>query len=235
MKLRTVTITGADDRTSEHDLERLSRIYPFVEWGLLLSDQRTGAEPRYPALRELRRMAMTQTRKSVHLCGNLARCAAEGRGFPIETALQLVEGAKRVQINLGRSIDRYPDIYNYIRFDWRQRLDIIIQAYSFDIAAIEPAVSGSDSVVFLHDASGGRGISGAFQTPPNRRFVGYAGGIWLENLEDKIEAILSMDAPNDFWIDIETGARTDDWFDIDKCEQILSIAQKYIEVPCPST
>lgn len=35
--LRRVTLTGADDTVSPHELAALSARYPFVEWGILVS------------------------------------------------------------------------------------------------------------------------------------------------------------------------------------------------------
>ena len=71
---------------------------------------------------------------------------------------------------------------------------------------------------FLYDRSGGRGV------PPKRLpkwhesngFVGYAGGIGPGNVIDVLKGITA----EDFWIDMESGVRTDDWFDLDKVEDV---------------
>jgi hypothetical protein len=37
MRLKTVTITGADDAVDPEELLQIQQRYPFVEWGILLS------------------------------------------------------------------------------------------------------------------------------------------------------------------------------------------------------
>ena len=38
MKLRTVTITGADDSVEPKEIAELTKGFPFVEWGILLEN-----------------------------------------------------------------------------------------------------------------------------------------------------------------------------------------------------
>lgn len=47
MILDRVTITGADDSISPSGLLPLTKKYPFVEWGILVSVTKIGV-PRYP-------------------------------------------------------------------------------------------------------------------------------------------------------------------------------------------
>jgi hypothetical protein len=41
--LERVTITGADDSTSIDEMLALSRRFPFVEWGILVSKRHEGS------------------------------------------------------------------------------------------------------------------------------------------------------------------------------------------------
>lgn len=235
MPLKLMTITGADEATDPHDLEDMSREYPFVEWAFLLSTNKTGQEARYPALRYLAAAGKSNIRKAVHLCGSLARCAAEDTGWAIETALTMVAGARRVQINLGRGIDQYPGLWRALREKTHAvKVQIILQAYDFEIPTVQAAtgaysVDGAEDgkVVFLHDASGGRGIVTNFQPPNTSNFTGYAGGINPDNIEAKLAEAHAF-CRNPFWIDVESGVRTDDRLDLGKVRQVLEAAKHYI-------
>ena len=48
IKLKCVTMTGADEDTDISRMIYLSRRYPFVEWGVLISATRSGQQNRYP-------------------------------------------------------------------------------------------------------------------------------------------------------------------------------------------
>jgi phosphoribosylanthranilate isomerase len=74
-----------------------------------------------------------------------------------------------------------------------------------------------DSIDYLFDTSGGRGeIPLAVPGHNKARLVGFAGGITPENV---LRWIGSVNAQN-YWIDMESGVRTDDWLDLDKCEAV---------------
>jgi hypothetical protein len=74
MKLKYVTLTGADEKTNIKDLAELSKEYPFVEWAFLLSNS-TG-RPRYPSLgwisAAIYQLPLSGSNVAIHLCGSLA-------------------------------------------------------------------------------------------------------------------------------------------------------------------
>src|SRR5690242_537210 len=83
MKLCEVTLTGADDQTSPLRLVELSKQYPFVEWGILVSEKQSGC-PRFPsdlwqenfvvAVRD----AGHPVNVSCHVCGSWVRSLLVG-------------------------------------------------------------------------------------------------------------------------------------------------------------
>jgi hypothetical protein len=85
MKLYSVTITGVSDDTDIGGLIDLYVQYPFVEWGVLLSETASGTKPRYPSaewIKDLRMALYTdrhtfgckpQPRFAAHLCGKTMR------------------------------------------------------------------------------------------------------------------------------------------------------------------
>ena len=86
-------------------------------------------------------------------------------------------------------------------------------------------------VSVLLDASGGQGIDTPIKVLPNAGNpfkVGYAGGFNPENVADKLRYLLTNDEVGDFWIDMESGVRTDDWFDLDKVRRVLAICNDVI-------
>ena len=94
------------------------------------------------------------------------------------------------------------------------------------------------NVSILDDASGGTGIynpmnfSNHFDTTPQ----GYAGGITENNVVATVQQLCAMPAgrgPHDpqdvsFWIDLESGARTHDTFDLDKVRRILLLTKDFV-------
>jgi len=232
MNLRRVTFTGVDDTTDLNTLVALNEQYPFAEWAMMVSTTHTGLAPRFPSLTTLEKIADLNIQKAVHLNDSLARCAAEDTGYPMETALQLVRGAKRIQINLFQEIDRYPEIFHKIQHKAiTLSVQVVLQTYGFDIPAVATAHNSTSrgSVVFLHDSSGGRGIAGDFEQPINGDFVGFAGGIRAENVLAKLEQIQALDFASPFWIDIESSVRTDDVFDLNKVERLLRLVEPFVQ------
>ena len=231
MKLKSVTFTGIDDATDLDRVAQLSWEYPFVEWGVLMSATRTGIDPRYPSLATMAKVSDIGINPSVHLCGRLARDLAEVKGFSIQAALQFNPGARRIQVNLGRAVDQYDDLFYRLRSRARHfGVQIIMQAYGFDSPSVMLGAGVySDDVVFLNDASGGEGIAGDFQAPVSKSRVGFAGGICPENVLAKIEQVNALPGDNEYWIDMESGVRTGNLLDLDKCEAVLKIAKHCIQ------
>jgi hypothetical protein len=50
----------------------------------------------------------------------------------------------------------------------------------------------------------------------------------------KLRTLLEYPSDEMFWIDMETRVRTEDWFDLDKVEQVLEICDCLIKEYSPS-
>lgn len=199
-----ITFTGLDAWTDLRRVANLSSRYP-IEWGVLFSPKRQGVDPRYPDGETLSAiMWMAGIQKAAHLCGDHARSIMQsGECGPIPVDLFYFD---RVQVNHA-SPD--PLAINAFRDGWG-RFRCIAQSRGSEFPA-------DTSVDWLHDLSGGRGEAGAFWPEHPGRLVGYAGGINPENVASVIAGI-NADAP--YWIDMESGVRTDDRLDLDKCEAV---------------
>jgi hypothetical protein len=245
-----VTITGADDGVSAADLSRLSRLFPFVEWAILVSSSREGTA-RYPNRRwifeDLAFVAAAHERElgrpmnlAIHVCGSVSRQVQSG-DMSILLPYVLM-GAQRFQIN-GFEL-KYLDVLERARvesplmvkgFD-RDRdgepddVQFILQArdaLQLDAArlATEKAPVGSTSI--LYDASGGRGISPVLVRVIDRLgvTVGLAGGINPENVFDQLQRAEDCGYS---WIDMESGVRTsDDRFDFAKVLAVLETSRGF--------
>ena len=232
MKLTRVTITGADDKVDPEALSGLSTMYPFVEWGILFSESREGQE-RYPSFEWRERLERVWEQNpamklSAHLCGSLARRTLMGNEGWIRSASSCPY--MRVQLNgFGRS-----------GYDGLRKLALthesrqwILQAVDSDTLERAYALYRLDGPLFaiLHDASGGTGTAPrSWPVPLPMQHVAYAGGITLENLEEtvatlsRLQSLEPAEDPKTFGVDLETGARTDDQFDLRKAALILSKA-----------
>ncbi|HKY40721.1 MAG TPA: hypothetical protein VJN18_32525 [Polyangiaceae bacterium] len=237
MKLTRITITGADDHVDPEALVQLSAEFPFAEWGVLRAGADRLGSPRYPTSSWVQRFDAvvkdTSVNWALHPCGEVSRHVMAGS--PIMFAALKAVSAKRVQLN-GFSKWRLPmlmlaELLPEVEFILQvQRHDALQNAYHLN--------REHTNVSILWDASGGRGIDDGWNDVPypddtQGPRMGWAGGITPENIVEKIEMVLAendlpvlRDVP--FWLDLESGARTDDRFDMDKVRLILEMAKPFV-------
>jgi hypothetical protein len=223
MYLNKVTITGADDEVSHSELRRISKEFPFVEWGILFSAARTGT-PRYPSDEWVASMPVMPL--AAHLCGSYARDVLDGSGFCLPSHLY-----QRVQVNGWRPSPLFVELARL----WR-RLEFILQAKnepSLKAAADEVRAIGRNyyAASVLLDPSGGRGIDAQAEwvAPPPGISVGYAGGINPDNVVDVIERLNAIPLEQSYWIDMESGVRIDDQFDLTQVVRVLELARPFVK------
>lgn len=228
--LHCVTITGADDSIAPDDLIDLTARYPFVEWGILFSQDRFGT-PRYPSMKWVDWLTDIAAEQSIplsaHLCGRFARAA-----LAADWAWQRALGGKdwffgRVQINCGHNPE--PAIGPMLR-EWPTTQRVIVQCSDKNQHWIEGAVEDGARFDVLYDTSGGRGI-----LPPrwpmaiDGALCGYAGGLGPENIADNMPCFIEAAGGRSFWIDMESKVRSDDgaFFDLSKAERALKAARPF--------
>lgn len=201
-----ITFTGADDWTDIRGMMALSGQYP-IEWGILFSPTRQGVDPRYPGGDAQSRFWWSGLRLAAHLCGEHSRRVMEGKMPDIPVDLWFCD---RVQINHA---DPRPDLAaQFVEVFGAHRAIVQCRA-AFPI---------SDSHVdWLFDQSGGRGaLPQGWPSHHGDRLRGFAGGINPENVA-KIVGRLEVSGP--YWIDMESGVRTDDHFDLKKVRQVCEL------------
>jgi hypothetical protein len=243
VKLTRVTITGADDAVDPQALLDLSLAYPFVEWGLLRSRKlnevqgsawyRTGA-PRYPSPLWRDSFGHAATQRGVpinlaaHLCGILSREALAGEDqwwHQDSLSYQRIQlnGFSKFMLPMLRCANLHPGATWILQVqDWAPL------KHAGELAAMHENVAG------LWDKSGGRGVadkSGSWFDWPWSSGVrlGYAGGINPDNAAIAAEQVTRLiHGTGETWLDMESGVRTDDRFDIGKVRAVLAAVKPFV-------
>lgn len=211
--IKRVTFSGIDQWTKVKDVVEIYKSYPFVEFAYLYTENRNAGN-RYPQPVILKGYKKAGVPMAVHICGKAAHEVMKtGDWSPVYSAIgQYMDMFDRIQINIPKT-SRFS---RSVEFPADKK--IIIQIHPgteemFSCYKSNPNVQG------FQDGSGGHGIVCEDWMKPETGFFGYAGGICPENVVSvigKIEAV----CPSDFWIDMETGIRTNDRFDVEKCRQV---------------
>lgn len=227
--LRKVTLTGIDEKTNLDKLEQLTHKYPFVEWGVLLSHDRMGKDPRYPSIEWIKTLQPYVFPLSGHLCGRWVRdFIDDGTAFMDYADIYpvLLDLFQRVQLNISHLLTKLDarklkqSISKPSVAHWR----FIVQVGDSGV----PSWFDDMDVDYLHDCSGGRGVTADFLPAANGGNIGYAGGLKPENLEAELARIAAVAQGHLVWIDAESGVRTDQVFDLKKAEDFLAIASEYV-------
>lgn len=204
MKPEFITFTGLDTQTDIDRVIDISSRYR-VEWGVLFSPKRQGTDNRYPDLAafspSLIRLRTAGLMLAAHLCGGHSEAIMADRDPDVD----VLRFFQRAQVNSAA-----PDPEAIQAFGIRHEIKPITQSR-------ELTFPDYDGIAWLYDCSGGKGDApSAWPTHPGR-LVGYAGGLNPDNVNDMLA---QMDTSGAFWIDMESGVRTDDWLDLDKCEAV---------------
>jgi len=233
MKLKHVTFTGADDKTDLLEIQKISDQYPFVEWGFLLSKSKNGLQ-RYPSLETFKKILPLNIKKSIHICGQICYSIVGNGWIEDEESIELFQIASHMADRFQLNFNVKSTPIDLIGIFWFSRFfpEFILQQNKSNehfINAITPYVHKTKRVHVLFDCSGGRGtVINEIPKPIDNIFCGYAGGLNPENLEQKLEEINSVVADKEIWIDMESGVRINNEFDLKKVVQCCEIAKKYI-------
>ena len=227
MKLQHITFTGIDGKTDLGALWELQEQCPIAEFGVLVAKNWRENGNRYFNPSYLSALDGRGLNLSAHLCGSIARAAVCGDFEPFRewtTAYPYI--FNRCQLNIATSKEN-PD-----SFEWCEDAflfnEIILQQKSVDDCDLYLKSNTNEHVTMLLDASGGEGIDTSLVAFAGKK-IGYAGGINPDNVGEKLTFLMENEQVGDFWIDMESGVRTDDWFDIDKVRRVLEICEPIID------
>jgi hypothetical protein len=238
MKIRCVTITGADHSITPSSLIAISRGYPFVEWGILLSKSQEGSN-RFPGRPWMNRFAqLTQDHSldepiytSGHLCGQWLRDYLRGDATCPHFDLGIFD---RIQLNFHGQLQAV----NYTRFllntlqgSIKSGRSVIFQRDGVNDALLNRVMLDDVIVQTLFDLSHGAGLCPeAWPLPIEDVFCGYAGGLGPDNLKEELEKLEAVVGDREIWIDMETKVRSghDRIFDLAKVIECLEIASPWV-------
>ena len=210
-----LTFTGIDRFTDLSAVMRIGRRHPHVEFAVLVGSRtgRAGAN-RYPDLgvvRDFRNRAIdADVRCAVHLCGSYSRAVMKQQ---LDVPLRVSRLFDRIQINSSRY-----NMDSVVKFTQRGKIGVpVIVQWRRGMGET------SHFFLFLYGESGGRGRVGLKDWPTRSRFGGFAGGISPANIREAAGYVRLTARPGS-WLDMESGVRTDDWFDLAKVEEVIALA-----------
>lgn len=206
-----IAFTGVDRLELLPGLRALSARYP-IEWGVLVDPLQEGENILFPHAK-LRDglLAARDLRWAAHVCGKAAKTIATS---PLNAPLPPA-GVLRVQVN--HSFEGSTPAQVVAARDYGRRLGVrtVLQCSG----AFPLLQNGVD---WLYDVSFGTGARpDRWPAPPpnDGPFCGYSGGIGPDTVTDILARIAAPDGAL-YWIDMESGVRTDGVFDLAKCEAV---------------
>lgn len=237
-----ISITGADDQVDPNQLVALSQRYPFAEWALLAFPEKVGAA-RYPSdawRRQFLELSKAHSMKTaLHLCGEEIFRAILDNRLTLDQVGELASYG-RIQVNINaRGVFTDEDVYAVYDYLASLGCTLILQRHAGTEAVVSkylaehPASVSVGKVTVLFDTSRGRGLAPAeWPRPLNVHGIhvtgGYAGGISPDNIETVLldTAFAGLHGP--YWLDMETGVRTENQLDRAKVEHVLAVAGRAI-------
>lgn len=227
MKISKVTITGLDTLVEIDRIIELQKEFPFVEWGILFSSNREG-QKRYPTMWVVEKIIKSGIPLSAHFCGTWAKEVLEKQNFDVIKTLH--QNFKRVQLNYNFSYNQNWSLTHLNVFaDENRSREIILQYNKSNKQVIDEFKVGfPENINILYDASGGRGTEIKEVLPPFKNFTGYAGGITDKNIDGICKIITDHSDNSTVWIDMESGVRTNDIFDLEKVIAVLNVCSQYV-------
>lgn len=204
-----IAFTGVDRLDLLPGLRRLSARYP-IEWGLLVDPAQEDKTLFPDTSTRAALLAANELRWAAHVCGAAARAiAADPMAAPLPPA-----GVQRVQVNHGFRGSDATQIAAVRDYGRRLGVRTVLQCQG-DF----PVEAGVD---WLFDVSFGTGLRPErWPAPPvaDGPFGGYSGGIGPDTVSEVLARIAAPEGAL-YWIDMESGVRTDGAFDLAKCEAV---------------
>jgi len=202
-----IAFTGVDCPTLLPGMQQLSRHFP-IEWGVLVDDAKDDLLFADPDIRA-KLLEAPGLHYAAHVCGEQAGLIAND---PARATINLA-GFQRMQVNHGFSGSSPEQIDNSVRYGRSQTIRTMLQTLDRfpDDARLD----------WLYDTSFGTG-----KTPDSwpvlsatGPFCGFSGGIRADNAAAVVAAIAAAEGTQ-YWIDMESGVRTEGRFDLAKCEAV---------------
>jgi len=198
------------------------------EFGVLYSESRKNTRyPDYDFCKKYLSWGLdNNVATSLHLCGDDAINKFLNQDNKI---MDLCKLAGRTQLNI--KIQNFTD-YNVLadtilKVGLNNELTLILQKnatkFKFNEILLSKLSPQAANIHLLNDSSGGFGREiSVVDKPHSDYFTGYAGGINPDNVLRIVSLIDDVNSDNyQYYIDMESGVRTNNLFSIEKCQDIL--------------
>jgi phosphoribosylanthranilate isomerase len=224
MIINRVTFTGADNNTDINALVELQKEFSFVEWGILIATN--SGKKRYPTEEFILELKDKNLNLALHLCGKHTRNILSDGIIDIK-----YDFFNRYQVNFN-FLHTTHDLNNYKKLtESFPDKKFILQYNASNDAYIKKIISeyNTSNTNILYDASGGRGTEiKTIKAPYESIYTGYSGGLNPTNIVEICDEIYNHKDESKVWIDMESGVRTEDEFDLDKVYKVLQQVDKFI-------
>jgi len=241
MKLKQVTLTGADDSIESAKLFDITEKYPFVEWAILLSKKQMGGK-RFPSAAWMRKLNgeikvySEQIDFAGHLCGSWLDNLMLVGDISFIHDIPMWSHFKRIQLNFHAE----PRVLSEQAIEamrtlcWDQGKQFVVQMDGVNNHIYEELLNAGIIAWGLYDTSHGAGVlpeEWPEEIPSIGKHIyrGYAGGLGEDCLEAELIKLEQAVEGDVVWVDMETKLRSafDVQFDLDKCTGCLELCKKY--------
>lgn len=205
MKIKYITVTGADDSIRHSSLTEIAEEFPHAEFGILMSASRAGS--RFPSDEWIEEVITLpeSVRLSGHICGRWVREILMGQ-WP-HALTPLMGRFSRWQLNTHG--EHHPWNYDFLRsLDGRGQIIFQNDWKHNDLIAAASSYAPMLNVAALFDLSHGAGVLPKDWPKPIAGITcGYAGGLSPFNVAGQVEKISELVGDTEIWIDAETHLR----------------------------
>lgn len=220
-----LSITGADNLVPVSELKQMIQTYPSLELAVLYFPEKEN-QARNPGV-EWRNEFFANIPKentAIHLCGKDVFDTILSSDFEHSAVFHELKKTERIQININarKDIFSHEDIQKIYTVLLNHGFTLILQYHERSKDWILPYITPKhlENVHILLDASLGKGVTpDTFEIPEalkNLHYpIGFAGGLNPDNIGKVYAQIKPLNLPR-YWLDLESGARTDNLFDINK-------------------
>lgn len=235
--LNLISFTGADDATNVDQLVALDQQSKLpIEWALLILQEKEG-QARNPTAETRTKIRKAVKHCAAHLCGELAfkQLAREDQLYGRTPLIDELKTYDRVQVNINARKQTFSpaSVYKIYEILHLRGIKTIFQYYDEAAEGIDLFMEQHPNKLHhvLFDASKGKGVTPSdWPIPFYIDYCGYAGGINDLNaaavhasVQSKYDAIGLSEQP--YWLDMESGIRTSNKLDIDKCWKVVEALQ----------
>ena len=231
-----LSITGADNLVLPKTLKSMVEKYPHLELAILYFPEKENHN-RNPGLlwRNEFFSMIPKENTAIHLCGKEVFDIILNENFELSTLFIELKKTQRIQININARKDIFSitDIQRIYTILLSYGFTLILQYHERSKEWILPYINETpiENVHILLDSSLGKGVAPEkFILPEELQKlsypIGFAGGLNPDNI-DLIYKQIKLFNLSDYWLDLESGCRTNDNFDINKAEQLCATVFKY--------